>query len=252
VDPSGFLYQISNGESIRHAGIIQLRRRLRHGFGADARYTFSKSIDDAALGAQGSQGGTQIAQNWLDLKAERALSSFDQRHILDIQAQYTSGSGGFRPMLLKGWAGAILKEWTFTGNMTIGSGRPLTPIYSAVVWGTGMTGSIRPNRTDASIYAAPAGLFLNPAAFSPPETGEWGNAGRNSITGPSQFNLDASLGRAFRVRDRYNIEFRLVSRNILNHVTFPSWNTMVDSSQFGLANPANPMRTFQANLRVSF
>jgi trimeric autotransporter adhesin len=244
--PSGFLYQSSNGESIRHAGIVQLRRRLRRGFAAEAKYTFSKSMDDAAL------GGSQAAQNWLDLKAERALSNFDQRHVLNIQTQYTSGSGGFRPLLLKGWAGALLKEWTFTGNMSIGSGMPLSPIYSAVVQGTGMTGSIRPNRTSESIYAAPAGLSLNPAAFSAPETGQWGNAGRNSITGPSQFSFDASLGRAFRVRDRYNIEFRLNSRNILNHVTFPGWNTTVNSSQFGLPSSANPMRTVQTNVRISF
>jgi hypothetical protein len=244
--PSGFLYQSSNGASIRHAGILQLRRRMRHGFEAEARYTFSKSIDDAAL------GGTQAAQNWLDLKAERALSNFDQRHVLQIETQYTSSAGGFKTILMNGWAAALLKAWTFSGNIMIGSGAPLTPMYSAVVPGTGITGIIRPNRTSASIYSAPTGLFLNPAAFSPPEPGAWGNAGRNSIAGPRQFTMDASLGRAFRVRDRYNIEFRIVSSNILNHVTYPSWNTVINSSQFGLPNLANPMRTFQANMRVSF
>jgi hypothetical protein len=246
VSPSGFLYQSSHGESIRHAGVIQLRRRLRHGLAAEARYTFSKSIDDAALGA------VQAAQNWLDLKAERALSNFDQRHLLSLQAQYTTSSGGFRPVLLRGWAGAILKGWTFSGNMTIGSGSPLTPVYSAVTPGTGITGIIRPNRTGASIKETPAGLFLNPAAFSPPAPGEWGNVGRNSIVGPNRFSLDASMGRAFRLGDRYNMEFRLNSTNALNHVTYTSWNTVVNSSQFGLPSAANPMRSIQANLRLSF
>ncbi len=244
--PSGFVYQSSNGESVRHAGRLQIRRRLRHGFAANVQYTFSKSIDDAAL------DGTLAAQNWLDLKAERALSNFDQRHLMEIQAQYTSGASAFRSLLMKGWVGALLKEWTFSGNVTVGSGLPLTPIYAAAVQGTGITGSIRPNRTGASIETAPPGLFLNPAAFAPPSPGEWGNAGRNSITGPSQFSMDASIGRAFRLRDRYNIEFRLDSKNIMNHVTFPSWNTMINSSQFGLPDSANPMRTMQANLRLSF
>ncbi len=244
--PSGFIYQSSNGESIRHAGVIQLRRRLRHGLAAEARYTFSKSIDDAAL------GGFQAAQNWLDLKGERALSNFDQRHLLNFQMQYTPGSGGFRPVLLKGWAGALFKEWTFSGNMAIGSGFPLTPAYSALAPGTGISGIFRPNRTGVSIDEAPAGLFLNPAAFSAPQPGEWGNAGRNSIAGPKQFSLDASIGRAFRLHDRYNLEFRLNSTNALNHVTYSSWNTVVNSSQFGLPSSANPMRTVQANIRVSF
>jgi len=32
-------------------------------------------------------------------------------------------------------------------------------------------------------------------------------------------------------------------------LTFPSWNTTVNSAQFGLANAANAMRSVQATLR---
>jgi hypothetical protein len=243
--PSGFVYASSNGTSIRHAGTVQLRRRLGNGFMANLEYTFSKSLDDADI------NGALIAQNWLDLKAERALSNFDQRHVINLRAQYTSGAGIFGPGLLSGWKGLLLKEWTLAGQMTIGSGKPLTPVYPAVVPGTGNTG-IRPSLTGASIKNAPAGFFLNPAAYKPPAPGEWGNAGRNSITGPNEFGLDVSLGRAFRLRDRYNIEFRLESSNILNHVTFLSWNSTISSSQFGLPDRTNPMRKVQAHLRVSF
>jgi len=45
--------------------------------------------------------------------------------------------------------------------------------------------------------------------------------------------------------------------NVLNHVTFPSWNTTTDGSQkdypqFGLPGTANAMRTVTANVRVRF
>src|SRR5262249_10109203 len=70
-NPSGYGYRTSNGNSIRHSGQIQLRRRLRNGFTASTQYTYSKSIDDAPLMSGGivtaNQGGTSIAQNWLDL-----------------------------------------------------------------------------------------------------------------------------------------------------------------------------------------
>lgn len=244
--PSGFVYTSSRGSSIRHAGMMQLRRRLGNGFSANIDYTYSKSIDDAGL------GGTGIAQNWRNLKAERALSNFDQRHVLNVQAQYTSGSGVFGSNILSGWKGAFLKQWTFAGQMTIGSGMPLTPVYAAVVPGTGRTGSLRPSLTGVSVTDAPAGLFLNPAAYQAPAAGEWGNAGRNTIAGPSQFSLNTSLTRAFRLRDRYNMEFRLEANNILNHVTYPGWNTVINSSQFGLPDRSNPMRKVQANLRMSF
>ena len=53
------------------------------------------------------------------------------------------------------------------------------------------------NYTGAPLYAAPPGSFLNPAAYAAPLVGQWGNAGRDSITGPAQFGLSASLGRTF-------------------------------------------------------
>ena len=132
--PSGFVYETSGGNSTRQAGQIQLRRRLRGGLAASLLYTFSKSIDDDAfLGGLGHVATTQtaansasadataqsssapiasVAQNWLDLRAERSLSSFDQRHLVNLQIQYTSGEGLGGRTLMTGWPGRLLKEWT--------------------------------------------------------------------------------------------------------------------------------------------
>jgi hypothetical protein len=193
-----------------------------------------------------------IAQNWLDLSAERGLSTFDQRHLLTLQLQYTTGMGVAGGMLLTGWKGALLKEWTFATQVTAGSGLPQTPVYLAPVQGTGITGTIRPDYTGQPLYASPAGFYLNPAAYTAPLPGQWGNAGRNSIAGPAQFTLNASLGRTFRVGDRFNLDFRVDSTNALNHVTFTAWNTTIDNTQFGLPAAANAMRSLQTTLRLRF
>jgi hypothetical protein len=254
--PSGYVYLSSEGSSIRNGLQVQLRRRLRSGFTASAQYTFSKATDNAPLMAGGvvsaNQGGTSIAQNWLDLEAERAPSNFDQRHQVVAQAQYTSGVGLGGGALLSGWRGALFKEWTFASNLTIGSGTPQTPVYFAAVGGTGVTGTLRPNLTGAPVDDAPPGFFVNPAAFSAPAAGEWGNAGRNSITGPAQFTLNASLGRSFPWRDRYNIDLRVDATNVLNRVTYRSWNTTISNAQFGLPNRVDPMRSIQTTLRLRF
>ena len=248
--PSGFAYLTSNGNSIRHAGLLQLRRRLRSGFTAELQYTFSKSIDDAALGG-GGQGGALIAQDWLNLRGERALSNFDQRHLLSLNMQYTTGMGLRGGSLVSGWRGALFKEWTASTQVKAGSGLPLTPIFGAAAV-KGVLGSIRPNYTGASVYDAPSGLFLNPLAFVAPTPGEWGNAGRNTITGPQQFSLAASMSRTFRINDRYSADLRIDAANALNHPTFPSWVTTTSSAQFGLPNPANAMRSVQTTVRVRF
>jgi trimeric autotransporter adhesin len=248
--PSGFTYMTSNGNSTREAGILQIRRRLRSGFTATATYTFAKAIDDAVLGGAGQ--GSVVAQNWLDLAGERGLSNFDQRHQLSLQMQYTTGLGLGGGTLLTGWRGVLYKEWTFATQVNAGTGRPLSPVYAAPV--AGVSGSLRPNYTGAPLYDATGGLFLNPAAYVAPAAGQWGNAGRDSITGPNQFSMGATMARTFRMNDRMNLTLQLNASNVLNHVVFSSWNTTLGSTQFGLppSQAANQMRQIQTTLRLSF
>lgn len=150
------------------------------------------------------------------------------------------------------------------GQITAGSGLPETPVYLAAVTGTGVTGSIRPKITGESVYAAPSGFHLNAAAYTAPQAGEWGDAGRNSITGPGQFTFNASLARTFRLKDRYNLDVRVDSTNLLNHVVFTGWNTTLNpasnpalnptlnSPLFGLPTTANAMRSLQTTMRLRF
>ena len=160
------------------------------------------------------------------------------------------GIGG--STLLTGWRGKLLKEWTAVAQINAGTGLPETPIYFATLPGTGVSGILRPNFTGAPLYDPPAGLFLNPAAFVAPSPGQFGNARKNSITGPGQFGLNASLARTFRLKDRYNLDLRVDSTNLLNHVVFTTWNTTINSSQFGLPIAANAMRSLQTTLRLRF
>jgi hypothetical protein len=275
--PSGYLYVTSNGNSTREAGSIQLRRRLHSGFTAALQYTFAKAIDDdavlggagavtstspsASIGAAGAGSsaastprGLLVAQNWLDLSAERSLSTFDQRHLLSATVQYTTGMGLSGGALLNGWRGTLFKGWMFTTTIAAGSGLPLTPVYLAPEQGTGVTNALRPDYTGAPLYNAKPGLSLNPDAYAEPAPGQFGNAGRDSIIGPSQFSLNASAGRTFRLTDRLSGDLRIDSTNPLNHVTYTSWNTTFGNTQFGLPPPgsANAMRSLIIGFIVRF
>lgn len=267
--PSGFVYLTSNGTSKRNAGQIQLRRRLRNGLTAAVDYTLASATDNASAfvplgnpldtGASatslttGTTGitGAVIAQNWRDLNAEASRSAFDQRHLLSMQVQYTSGMGVAGGALMNGWRGLLLNGWTLTSQLTWGSGFPLTPIVLAPVAGTGITGTIRAALTGVDL-TPPSGYFLNPAAYTVPAAGQWGDAGRNSMSGPSQFTVNAGVGRSFIWRERLTFDWRLDATNVLNTVVYTRVDTVVGSPLFGQPNRANALRKLQSSLRMRF
>jgi Carboxypeptidase regulatory-like domain len=267
---AGFVYRTSGGNSTRNAAQVQLRRRLRSGLTATLDYTWAKAMDnDAQVGAAGHQtatnavspfgtsvantagGGPAIAQDWRDLTAERSLSNFDQRQLLKFQIQYTTGMGMGRE-LMSGWHGRLLKEWTVGSQFSFGTGLPETPIYLATVPGTSFTNTIRPDVTGAPVYGGSTGLHLNDAAFAAPSAGAWGTARRNSITGPDTFSLDSSMSRTFRLRNPLNLDVRIDATNVLNRGVFTGWNSVVNSTTFGLPAQANPMRSVQVTARMRF
>ncbi len=167
--------------------------------------------------------------------------------------QYSTGQGTSGGTLLSGWKGALAKDWTFATTLVAGSGLPETPIIlQRVATGTGVTGTVRADYIGGSLDPTLPGYGFNIDAFAKPLPGQWGDAGRNIITGPVEFNLNASAGRVFRIGERRSFDLRYDATNVLNHVTYTSWNTTLGNAQFGLPVSANAMRTMQLTLRLRF
>jgi trimeric autotransporter adhesin len=250
--PHSFIYESSNGNSTYHAAQFQLNRRFHSGFSGRASYQFSKSIDNAGTGGRG-QGNTPVAQNWLDQSAERGLSSFDARHSLSVQTQYSTGTGMSGGTLLNGWKGALVKDWTISGNITLRSGNPFTATLGgnrSQVSGTAVSNVVRADSTGLPVNAA--GQLFNTAAFAEPAAGQWGNAGRNTIPGPAVFSLNTGLGRVFRFGERRSADLQFQAQNVLNHVTITGWGTVLGANNYGLAASAAQMRRITAELRFRF
>ena len=249
--PSGFVYLTSNGRSIRNAAQLEVRRRLRNGLTATLQYTLAKAMDDAGAFNNVSLAGSGIAQDWQNLGAEWAPSNFDQRHLLTLQAQYTTGVGVTGGALLTGRTGALVKNWTVQTQMTVGSGMPVTPILLAPIPGSAVTGALRASLTGAPTEPA-SGLYANSAAYSAPAAGQFGDAGRNSITGPAQFSMSAGVTRSFPLGERLNLDWRIDATNVLNQVTYSGIGTTLGSSQFGAPIAANSMRKVLTTVRLRF
>ena len=168
-----------------------------------------------------------------------------------MQFQYSTGVGIGGGTLIDGLKGTLFKGWTLTSQLTTGSGLPQTPVYLTSVRGTGVTGTLRPDVV-GTVDATAEGFYLNPSAFAAPAAGRWGNAGRNSITGPAQFSLNSGIARTFTLSDRLSLDWRIDASNIINRVTYSGVNTIFDNPQFGLPNRANTMRKLQTTMRLRF
>lgn len=249
-----FLYESSQGFSILHSGSVRLRRRMKNGMSVGGTYVYSKSIDNASsIGG----GATVVAQNDLDLAAERGLSSFDQRHRLtgDFVLELPFGAGR-KWLANESFASRIFGDWTLSGDFTVASGTPLTArvIGDVLDVARGSNGSLRAdyNGQPISLGDPTVGQWFNTAAFSVPATGTFGNAGRNSINGPGNFLLNMSLSKTIPMKDMMALELRAEATNILNHVNYTAVDTVVNSPTFGQVVSAGNMRRMQLTSRFRF
>ena len=252
-DATGFTYDAPVGLSNFNALQTHLMRRLRGGISMNARYTFSKSIDDAS--SFGGVGNT-VAQNWLDLAAERGLSSFNRTNVFTMSWVYTSPFGNPNSRFAStGWSGRLLRNWTLSGSITAESGTPMTACVlgkdSGALAQTNGICTLRAEATGLPVESG-SGLF-NLAAFTLPPPGEFGNAGRNTIPGPNLVALNVQFGRSFQFGDtRRRLEFRAEANNVLNQVSFTNVSTVVGSATYGLPTAASTMRNLDIVMRFRF
>jgi len=84
-------------------------------------------------------------------------------------------------------------------------------------------------------------------------TGTFGNAGHLSLRAPSYFDIDSSISRKFKATERINLDLRVESFNVTNHVNFnaPSASNPT-SSTFGQVKTAQDPRIMQGAFKVIF
>ena len=258
-----FTWQTSQAYSSANAGSVRLRKRLQRGVSIGGTYTFSKSIDDASsigngVAAGAGSGTALVAQNPLDIGAERGLSSFDQRHkfTADYLWELPFGHDKYWLSAKTPWR-AILGDWEWSGDWTIASGLPCTPLdlgnFSDINRGT--NGTIRADVVPGQPFTVSnpsISEWFNTAAFTAPPTGQYGDARRNSIEGPGSLLFDMAFTKLFPLGEMRMLEFRASASNIFNHPQLTGIDTSVTSPTFGRVISAGAMRTIQMTARFRF
>ena len=233
---------------------MRLRKRMRHGLSVGGSYSYSKSIDNAS-----SIGGSAVvvAQNDLDLAAERGLSSFDQRHRFTADYYYELPFGKEKKWLSRdSWEQKFFGGFAVSGNLTLASGTPFSPrIFGNLADLNRLAnGSLRPDvvpgqpiqLSDPTIQE-----WFNVAAFTRP-AGQLGDAGRNIIIGPGAIDFDMAFSKTIQVKEMQSLELRISATNIFNHANFTAIDTTLGSPTFGQVISVGSMRKAQLTARYRF
>jgi hypothetical protein len=248
-----YVWETSQGNSIYHGGVLQLRRRLSRGVQIGGTYTFSKMIDDASSFTGGS--GSGVVQDALNLRAERAVDNSDQRHVFAGTYTIEMPFGQNKPFLHgDDLFSRLIGDWLVNGSINYGSGRPFTPritnsscdysATNATLRPDFLGGRIRldhPTVTkwfDTDLFQAPAGCL--------------GNAGRNIIRGPGTSSVNMTLNKSFRLEKNRTLDVRIQATNVFNMVTYSGLNTTVNSNLFGQITSAGTMRRITVQARFRF
>jgi hypothetical protein len=117
--------------------------------------------------------------------------------------------------------------------VTLQSGFPFTPQLSYNPSNNGDTRNpvrpfVNPAFTGSVILGNPAQWF-NPAAFlqPPPNSGFYGNLGRNTLIGSGLATWDMSVLKDTELTERVNLQFRAEIFNLLNRANFATPNLIV-------------------------
>ncbi len=250
-----------------------LNRRFSKGLTLGAQWTYGHSI-----GNTGGSNEANTATNPYNFKADRGNNAFDVRHSANISAMYEL------PFAKKNrWIGG----WQVGGIVNARSGLPLDiritrpdivyrdtrngTIVNApiVVSGTPVTVPVinvlgGGNSRDVRFPDVVAGVnpflqnvsdkkyFLNPAAFSVPNPGTFGNLGRGALHGPGLSQLDLTLHKKFKLTERLNTEFRFEVYNLFNKANFANPVVRLNNVLGTSGNTLQPGQAYTATTGGSF
>jgi hypothetical protein len=268
-----FINYLTNVYRSNYNGLqTTLNARNLHGLTLIAGYTYSHALDNMSY-----NWNQYLPQNSMAPKSDYGNSDFDLAHRFTLSLTYALPSKKSPLQLLEGWqvnsivtlqsgmpwqtfdsandlsaTGEFADRWNFSGNPAdFKSGGP-NPIPC---FGFGGTTGCSPNIPGPCMQAAQAmgpgavaslnnlGCYMaGNSVMTPPALGTFGNLGRNVFRDTGFRNLDLSIAKNFRLKERLTAQFRAEFFNFLNHPNFanPWGGTSGYGPGGGFSDPSAP------------
>jgi hypothetical protein len=199
--------------------------------------------------------------NYYDQRSNRGLSGNNIRHRFIGSAVYELPFGqGRRFGISSGLLNALAGGWSAGVIAELRTGTPLSPIELTNNTNSFSDG-VRPNVVGSPEVAGNRSkgeqllAWFNTGAFAAPANYTFGNAGRTFGTGPGAINIDTSLMKDLRIRERTVLQIRAEGLNVLNHANFANPDTRRGSPTFGQVTAlvsGNQARIIQLGLQLRF
>jgi hypothetical protein len=236
--------------SIYHGFQFRAQEQLRGGLTFLGGATFGKVIDD--------QGPHQDGYN---RRADRSIAPDDQSYHITASVVYELPVGRGKRIggAFPGWLNQVLGNWQLNGVATFASGYPLS-LATANTAGL-FTQLVRPNAignpqlSSGRPRAERIAKWFNTSAFQQPAPFTLGSASRTlpNVRSDGTKNVDISIFKSFRWRERGRVELRGESFNLFNRTQFSAPGVNLGTATFGVVSSQynNPRQT-QIALKVLF
>lgn len=225
----------NNGISNYDGLTIGYRHSFTYGLTAQIHYTWSHSL------------GTIAYYNPFNINTGYGSQPFDSRHQTSGDLVWT------QPHRFQNhFVNALASDWTIGAKLYIYSGVPFSVTDSKIPAQVNSAGGVLTPLADllapsanniscgkASVNAPclPKSDFATYQASSgvgTPIQTDFGNTAPDSFRGPGYFDIDTTLTRGFRIREKMSFTFGAQAYNTLNHANFANPSGSLSSGSFGL------------------
>jgi hypothetical protein len=253
------------GNSTFQALQLNARRAFQNGFLFSANYMWSHSINDGSIGG----GESDTPQDSFCRSCDKASSDDDVRQVFNLSTVYELPFGpGKRYLRTPGPVRTAFGGWSLSAIGTSQTGLPFNITVDrsngSVPGNYAISGEERPNYVYGVPLTPPSGStpeeWVNPAAFSTPAAGTFGNLGRNAFRAKRISALDLALAKGVSFAERVRMRFRADAFNVFNRaqygapnddlsqVTFGTITTTISNYATGRGTP----REFQLSAKIWF
>jgi hypothetical protein len=213
-DKIGPMAEFDDGGTQKYNGmLLSLQRRVANGLNVSANYTWSHCQGNFV---DINQNGPPANETY----SQPGNRNYDNGNCLsDRRQQFNSTVVAQTPKFSNRTANLIASNWTISGIYRKSSGAPINVVTGG---DQALSGTVlqRPNQIAGNAYKDKSGrpltLWVDPAAFTLPAPGTYGNVGWNSLAGPGTWSFDMSLSRGFNIRESQRLEFRAEAFNVTN------------------------------------